>query len=323
MNDDQAMLLWFEAFYTDEAVVLMDDAQLGAFHRLLWHAWKNDGLPGDPKVIAKILGKSPASFVRRVWPALERCWPVGDDGRRRNSRQERERQACEERRAARGGDPSDPDDRRARRSEAGRVAARARWGRRSGSASDPQCDSHANADANACESQMRSQCVSHPSPKPPSLSKENQGPADACASHPQSHASARREQGSEPEAEPCEEGVERLVEALAKTPYRRKLKGASRARELRLQARTLQPLGLTASDVEDLAEVDRQESRVPGALLATLLDRRQWESALAQRRRRRERPDLHLVQQGLGAGEPKLAASVIEAAVRHVAGGGV
>lgn len=45
----------------------------GAFIDLLAFAWLDEGIPDDPRRIAKILGVSPRDFAK-IWPAIEPCW---------------------------------------------------------------------------------------------------------------------------------------------------------------------------------------------------------------------------------------------------------
>jgi uncharacterized protein YdaU (DUF1376 family) len=77
-------------FETDEKIRLMEDDELGLFMRCMNHAWINDGLPQDPEEIRRALRDSPDSFQRK-WARVGECFPVAEDGRRRNSRQEKER----------------------------------------------------------------------------------------------------------------------------------------------------------------------------------------------------------------------------------------
>ena len=80
-------------------------AARGHYITLLCVAWEQDGLPGDPRRVAAI---SPG--LAEDWPEWEEKFPVGDDGRRRNPRLERERAY------------------RMVRSEAGKAGAASRWG---------------------------------------------------------------------------------------------------------------------------------------------------------------------------------------------------
>ena len=80
-------------------------AARGHYITLLCVAWEQDGLPGDPRRVAAI---SPG--LADDWPEWEEKFPVGEDGRRRNPRLERERAY------------------RMAKSEAGKAGAEARWG---------------------------------------------------------------------------------------------------------------------------------------------------------------------------------------------------
>jgi len=142
---DRAMLFWGDAFYGDERVALMSLEQQGAFLRLLWLGWVNDGLPEDLRQLARLAGAAPARFARAIWPALEACWPVVD-GRRRNPRQERERAARAAARAAADAGGSSVSDRM-------RALAQRRWNAaphaRAHAATHADADARPHADADA------------------------------------------------------------------------------------------------------------------------------------------------------------------------------
>lgn len=80
-------------FDADERVRLMEDAELGLYLRCLNHAWLNDGLPEDPEEIRRLLRDTPNEFCMK-WVRVSACFPVAEDGRRRNERQEKERAAA-------------------------------------------------------------------------------------------------------------------------------------------------------------------------------------------------------------------------------------
>jgi uncharacterized protein YdaU (DUF1376 family) len=61
-------------------------SERGAYLILLWAAWEGDGLPSDPERLFRL-----DPDIRHAWHLLEDKFPVHDDGRRRNPRQERER----------------------------------------------------------------------------------------------------------------------------------------------------------------------------------------------------------------------------------------
>lgn len=77
-------------FDCDETVRLMEDCELGMFIRMLNHSWVNDGLPGNADALRRTLRYTQSDFDSR-WPAVEPCFPISTDGRRRNPRQEQER----------------------------------------------------------------------------------------------------------------------------------------------------------------------------------------------------------------------------------------
>jgi hypothetical protein len=73
-----------------EAVQGLTYAQLGAHASLLETAWRHDGLPADPSELMVVRARGRREF-KRLWPAIERLWPLADDGRRRNPWLEQQR----------------------------------------------------------------------------------------------------------------------------------------------------------------------------------------------------------------------------------------
>jgi hypothetical protein len=82
--------LYPKEFDADEHVRMMELAELGLFMRALNHAWVNDGLPLEHEAVRRLLKTGKKDFAR-AWPAVERCFPVAQDGRRRNEYQEQQR----------------------------------------------------------------------------------------------------------------------------------------------------------------------------------------------------------------------------------------
>src|SRR5690348_10958873 len=80
---------------SDERVRMMDDREFGFFFRCLEHAWLNDGLPGPLEDIARALRRTPG-YVKKIWPRINKCFPLCYDGRRRNPNQELQRKADSE-----------------------------------------------------------------------------------------------------------------------------------------------------------------------------------------------------------------------------------
>ena len=62
----------------------------GIYMDLLCLGWDQDGLPAEPKVLAAMVGVSPARF-QRIWAEIEGKWSANGDGKIRNARQERQR----------------------------------------------------------------------------------------------------------------------------------------------------------------------------------------------------------------------------------------
>ncbi len=72
----------------------MSLAARGAYTDLLAFSWLNDGLQSDPDHLRRLVGATVDEWAT-IWPDLEHEWPVADDGKRRNDRQEEERASLE------------------------------------------------------------------------------------------------------------------------------------------------------------------------------------------------------------------------------------
>jgi uncharacterized protein YdaU (DUF1376 family) len=103
-------------FDASEKVRVMTWSERGLYITLLNHSWLNDGLPVDPEHVRRVCGADRDEFAQ-MWPQVERCFPVADEGRRRNPRQEEERVKAVAKHAE--------------RSESGRKGNAKRWGERS------------------------------------------------------------------------------------------------------------------------------------------------------------------------------------------------
>lgn len=76
----------------------------GVYIDLLAFSWDNDGIPSDPKALARLVMVTPQRFTR-IWDELADKWVEAEEGQLRNPRQERQRQALialREKRAAAG-----------------------------------------------------------------------------------------------------------------------------------------------------------------------------------------------------------------------------
>ena len=80
-------------FLTDAKASRMSLAELGLYLLCLDYSWINDGLPADEEEVQKTVRISRRNF-QSAFSAVEPCFPIGADGRRRNPRQERERDAA-------------------------------------------------------------------------------------------------------------------------------------------------------------------------------------------------------------------------------------
>lgn len=76
----------------DVAAMTLEEA--GAYSMLLSFSWLKCGLPNDHRKLARALGVTPARF-ERLWETIGAKFEAGDDGKLRNSRQEREREKQE------------------------------------------------------------------------------------------------------------------------------------------------------------------------------------------------------------------------------------
>lgn len=85
----------------------MTDAEVGKYIRYLMHQWEKGSIPSDPSMIQTI------RFDTELWETLETKFPLCEDGRRRNPRLEDIRLEREQYIT--------------KRSEAGKVGAKARW----------------------------------------------------------------------------------------------------------------------------------------------------------------------------------------------------
>lgn len=139
---------------TDEAVVLMDNREFGAYVHLLNHGWLHNGIPCDEASQAKIVRETIAQW-RKMWPAMECKWVKhpSDPHKLVNPRQEleREKQA----------------DHKTERSEAGKRGAEKRWHSYSsanGSASGLATQEPMANDSSASASASATPEDTHPSP---------------------------------------------------------------------------------------------------------------------------------------------------------------
>ncbi len=82
---------WFpKDFDSDDHVRSMEDCELGLYLRCLNHSWVNDGLPSEPDEIRRRFRDNEKDFDTK-WKRVAPCFPISEDGRRRNPRQEKER----------------------------------------------------------------------------------------------------------------------------------------------------------------------------------------------------------------------------------------
>lgn len=137
-------------------VALFSDSEQLAYLRLLCHQWLGDGLPDDAAALRRLGGKG-------VTPQLLEKFPVGEDGKRRNARLEREREKQRERIA--------------RKSLGARITNHKRWGKRA--ANESLSDTQATHERVANESPRPT--THHPPPEiPTERDLSGEVPASVC-----------------------------------------------------------------------------------------------------------------------------------------------
>ncbi len=112
-TDMPAMPLYARDWLTDEDVRDAPRAVRSDYMDLLLHQWMAGSLPADPERLRRRIGLTPKEWVV-TWKWLERKFPVGEDGMRRNGRCERVR--------------AESLELRNKRSAAGRKGNGVRWG---------------------------------------------------------------------------------------------------------------------------------------------------------------------------------------------------
>ena len=85
MSKAPAFQFYPKDYTSDENVMLMSLEQEGAYLRLLCHQWLHESIPNDVSEVAVVCRVSPRK-MRKLWPRLEQCFPLRDDGRRANRR---------------------------------------------------------------------------------------------------------------------------------------------------------------------------------------------------------------------------------------------
>jgi uncharacterized protein YdaU (DUF1376 family) len=74
-------------FNTDENVLGMTLAEVGLYILCLNHSWTNDGLPAEIDELSRVL-RVKKTEIRKHFPRVSECFPIAEDGRRRNRKQE-------------------------------------------------------------------------------------------------------------------------------------------------------------------------------------------------------------------------------------------
>lgn len=82
-------------FLSDPRVMAMSLEQRGAYITLLCLCWTETTLPMDVESLSRMLHCSPTAFTKRIWPALQACFQVADDGfRQKRLDEERDKQSA-------------------------------------------------------------------------------------------------------------------------------------------------------------------------------------------------------------------------------------
>lgn len=123
------MPFWGADFYASTVGWTLQER--GAYQFLLWNAWASDGLPPDENRIFRL-----DPDISKMWPLLSEKFPIAEDGKRRNPRQEKIR--------------FDMKNTANLKREKAQAAANKRW-------HNPQ-SSNANAYADALPTHMPMQC---------------------------------------------------------------------------------------------------------------------------------------------------------------------
>lgn len=92
MNDPRPGFMFnVVEFWSSERVDAMDAAAVGVYLFLLSRQWQNGSIPKDSDELQRMCRRLSVADWASTWAAVEPCFPLGDDGRRRNERLERER----------------------------------------------------------------------------------------------------------------------------------------------------------------------------------------------------------------------------------------
>lgn len=100
-------------FLADSNVALMGNDETGIYIRLICYCWLDGSLPSSLDEIARMLPRTSAKALQRVWPIISRCFEARSDGRLIHKRIEAER--------------SKQERRRRERSASGAAGAKAKW----------------------------------------------------------------------------------------------------------------------------------------------------------------------------------------------------
>ena len=113
MTDKRPAFQFYPAdFLTDEHVITMTNAALGAYMRLLCVCWLEGSIPIDPDRLSRLCHASVIDFGE-LWPMIAPCFYDAGDDRLRHSRLDRERRK--------------QDDHRKAKRKGGLVGAGVRW----------------------------------------------------------------------------------------------------------------------------------------------------------------------------------------------------
>lgn len=69
MNEAPAIQIYPRDWLADVGIRLMDDATKAVFYELCWYCWSEDGLPNNPELLARLVGRDPEQFAQ-IWESL-------------------------------------------------------------------------------------------------------------------------------------------------------------------------------------------------------------------------------------------------------------
>ncbi|MCG8381822.1 MAG: DUF1376 domain-containing protein [Gammaproteobacteria bacterium] len=120
-NKDPAFPFYASDVLSDMKVMLMSNQEFGCYMKLLCHCWIEGAIPNDSKKIAKLCGEHSSAMTelwQEMWDTIKECFKThpDDESLLVSPRLEKERQKRK--------------DFKKERSEAGKLGAESRWGKK-------------------------------------------------------------------------------------------------------------------------------------------------------------------------------------------------